>query len=185
MSTGFGRPSSISDLHSQINHGEPRAYQLDVTGKGAKLPGHPRMDGLVPESTPTQTQRKDDSQTPPDRRHRSPIHPPPHRTTGHHPDKCNTLLNHIYEKRHQPKSRRRTYIAAGHTSPMDLWTTRIPSLKVRHSSDTDQSHHRRTLPRRPNPSDSHDAIAATNTEPRTSERRYPRPRSELTRLLRP
>ena len=58
MSTGI-RLSELVDLHCESITGEPGAYQLDVTGKGAKYRAIPAMDGLVTRIDTYQTQRKE------------------------------------------------------------------------------------------------------------------------------
>jgi len=46
MSTGI-RLSELVDLHTQSLTAEPGAFQLDVSGKGAKYRAIPAMEGLV------------------------------------------------------------------------------------------------------------------------------------------
>ncbi|MBT8217608.1 MAG: tyrosine-type recombinase/integrase [Acidimicrobiales bacterium] len=58
MATGI-RLSELVALHCQSITGEPGAYQLDVTGKGAKYRAIPAMDGLVDRVTNYQTERRE------------------------------------------------------------------------------------------------------------------------------
>ena len=58
MSTGI-RLAELVDLNCQSITGEPGAFQLDVTGKGAQYRSIPAMDGLVDRILLYQAERKD------------------------------------------------------------------------------------------------------------------------------